>query len=122
MSIDKTRWTEFPSPRNQIVDLRLQNAIDFIKYVYLERLSLHIVFNNNYQKSHFCVSSHGFHILDLGTKRMLPLFSLIATAPFVTLSMLYFNKPSQTTFVLGGLTTYKHLKALILLPRLKVVA
>jgi hypothetical protein len=52
---------------------------------------------------------------------MLPLFSLIATTPFVTLSM-YFNKPSQTTFVLGGLTTFKHLKALILLPRLKVVA
>ncbi len=48
----------------------------------------------------FKLSSHGFHILDLGTKRMLLLFSLIATTPFVVISM-YFNKPSQTTFVLG---------------------
>jgi hypothetical protein len=52
---------------------------------------------------------------------MLLLFSLIATTPFVVIFM-YFNKPSQTTFVLGGNTTYKHLKALILLPRLKIVA
>jgi hypothetical protein len=38
----------------QIVDLLLQNVIDFIKSVYLERLSLHMVFNDGYQKSHFC--------------------------------------------------------------------
>jgi hypothetical protein len=37
----------------QIVDLPLQNVIDFIKFVYLERLSLHTMFNNDYQKSHF---------------------------------------------------------------------
>jgi hypothetical protein len=40
----------------QIVDLPLQNVIDFIKFVYLERLSLHMVFNGGYQKSHFCFS------------------------------------------------------------------
>jgi len=38
----------------QIADLPLQNVIDFIKYVYLEKLSLHMVFNDGYQKSHFC--------------------------------------------------------------------
>jgi hypothetical protein len=38
----------------QIADLPLQNVIDFIKSVYLERLSLHMVFNGDYQKSHFC--------------------------------------------------------------------
>jgi hypothetical protein len=38
----------------QIADLSLQNVIDFIKFVYLERLSLHMVFNDGYQKSHFC--------------------------------------------------------------------
>jgi len=41
----------------QIADLPLQNVIDFIKFVYLERLSLHMVFNSGYQKSHFCFSS-----------------------------------------------------------------
>jgi len=40
----------------QIVDLPLQNVIDFIKCVYLERLSLHMVFNGGYKKSHFCFS------------------------------------------------------------------
>jgi hypothetical protein len=40
----------------QIADLPLQNVIDFIKSVYLERLSLHMVFNGGYQKSHFCFS------------------------------------------------------------------
>jgi hypothetical protein len=38
----------------QNVDLPLQNVIDFIKSLYLERLSLHMVFNGGYQKSHFC--------------------------------------------------------------------
>jgi hypothetical protein len=33
----------------QIVDLPLQNVIDFIKSIYLERLSLHMVFNDGYQ-------------------------------------------------------------------------
>jgi hypothetical protein len=37
----------------QIIDLPLQNVIDFIKSMYLERLSLHMVFNNGYQKSQF---------------------------------------------------------------------
>ncbi len=37
----------------QIVDLPLQNVIDFIKSIYLERLSLHMVVNGGYQNSHF---------------------------------------------------------------------
>jgi len=41
----------------QIADLPLQNVINFIKFVYLERISLHMVFNGGYQKSHFCFSS-----------------------------------------------------------------
>jgi hypothetical protein len=41
----------------QIANLPLQNVIYFIKFVYLERLSLHMVFNGGYQKSHFCFSS-----------------------------------------------------------------
>jgi hypothetical protein len=41
----------------QIADLPLQNVINFIKFVYLERLSLHMVFKGSYQKSHFCFFS-----------------------------------------------------------------
>jgi len=40
----------------QIIDLSLQNVINFIKSEYLERLSLHMVFNDGYQKSRFCFS------------------------------------------------------------------
>jgi hypothetical protein len=40
----------------QIADLPLQNVIDFIKSVYLDRLSLHMVFNDGYQKNHFYFS------------------------------------------------------------------
>jgi hypothetical protein len=36
--------------------LPLQNVIDFIKSVYLKRLSLHMVFIDGYQKNHFCFS------------------------------------------------------------------
>jgi hypothetical protein len=46
-----------PFVLQQIVNLPLQNVINFIKSVYPKRLSLHMVLNNGYQENHFCFSS-----------------------------------------------------------------